>query len=67
MFTQLNPPIPLNTPRGPALAHGVIDYGPEHNLVWVCFTDSDGQVWCWDNSKVRAVKNVTMGRVNPEQ
>lgn len=28
MMLQLNPPLPLNTPKGPALAHFVLDYGP---------------------------------------
>ena len=36
MFTQLNPPIPLTvTDRGDGFAIGVIDYGQEHNLIWV--------------------------------
>jgi hypothetical protein len=63
MMLQLDPPIPLDTPRGPALAHVLVDYGPEHNLMWVCFGDADGQIWTWDNSKVRAQKNITMGRM----
>lgn len=29
---QLNPPIPMNTPKG--FAHLVIDYGPESDLYW---------------------------------
>jgi hypothetical protein len=62
MLLQLNPPIPLDTPKGSALAHLVIDYGPEHNLLWVCFGDDDGECWTWDNSRVRAQKNITMGR-----
>ena len=61
MIQQLNPPLPLDTPKGPALAHLVIDYGPEHNLLWVCF-GHDGEIWTWDNTKVRASKNITMGR-----
>lgn len=63
MILQLNPPIPLDTPKGPALAHFVIDYGPEHNLLWVCFSDADGECWTWDNHKVRGQKNVTHGRM----
>jgi hypothetical protein len=63
MILQLNPPIPLDTPKGPALAHLVIDYGPEHNLFWVCFGDRDGECWAWDNSKVRGQKNITHGRL----
>ena len=37
MLLQLNPPIPLYTPRGFAEAVLVIDYGPDYDLCWVCF------------------------------
>jgi len=67
MILQLNPPIPLDTPKGSALAHFVMDYGPEHNLLWVCFNDSNGECWTWDNSKVRGQKNITHGRLVKEQ
>ena len=60
--TQLNPPLPLNTPKGSALAHLVIDYGPEADLIWVCFQDDTGECWSWANPEIRAQKNVTMGR-----
>jgi hypothetical protein len=60
---QLNPPLPVTTPRGDALAHVLIDYGAEHDLLWVTFQDN-GQCWTWRNSEIRAVKNVTMGRAN---
>ena len=63
MITQLNPPLPLQTPKGSALAHLVIDYGPEHNLIWVCFIDETGECWSYDNKHVRAQKNITMGRI----
>lgn len=59
---QLDPPIPVMTPLGPALAHVLIDYGPEHNLMWVCFNDETGECWTWPNGKIRAHKNITMGR-----
>jgi hypothetical protein len=61
---QLNPPLPLNTPKGSALAHFLIDMGPEHNIQWVCFQDNDGECWTWQNSDVRAVKNITMHRTS---
>lgn len=64
---QLNPPLWLETPHGEALAHIVINHGPEHELLWVCFNTEDGQCWCWQNSRVRATRNVMMGRVNPEK
>ena len=63
MILQLNPPLPLQTPKGSALAHLVIDYGPEHNLIWVCFIDETGECWSYDNKHVRAQKNITMGRI----
>lgn len=31
-MTQLDPLIPLDTPKGPGMAHLVIDYGFEHHL-----------------------------------
>lgn len=62
MFTQLHPPLPLDTPRGPGLAHAVIDYGPEFDLLWVVFDDATGECWTWPNPKIRGQKNITMGR-----
>jgi hypothetical protein len=67
MILQLNPPIPLDTPKGSALAHLVIDNGPEYNLLWVCFNDADGECWTWDNSKVRGQKNITHGRLTNDR
>ena len=62
--TQLNPPIPLVTPKGEALAHFILDYGPEYHLLWVCFQDDTGECWTWPNPEIRAFKNVTMGRTH---
>ena len=66
MLTQLNPPLPLLTPKGKAWAHLVIDYGPEADLMWVCFQDEDGACWTWSNRDVRIQANVTIGRVTPQ-
>lgn len=60
--TQLNPPLPLETPKGSALAHFLIDYGPEADLIWVCFQDETGECWSWANPEIRAQKNFTLGR-----
>jgi len=62
MLTQLNPPLPLITPKGKAWAHIVIDYGQEHDLLWVCFQDETGECWTWSNREVRIQENITMGR-----
>lgn len=61
-ITQLNPPLPVQTPKGKALAHLVIDYGPEHDLLWVCF-QADGECWTWPNGAIRADVNITFGRI----
>lgn len=62
MMLQLNPPIPLETPKGKALAQILIDYGAEHHLIWVCFQEDTREIWCWPNNEVRAQTNITMGR-----
>lgn len=63
MFTQLNPPIPLHVlGRGDGYAIGLIDYGQEHNLIWVTAIDATGEIWCAPNPEVRMQKNWTMGR-----
>ena len=61
---QLNPPIPLNTPKGKALAHFLVDYGTEHHWLWVCFQDDTGECWTWENTHIKAQENETFGRVS---
>lgn len=63
MLTQLNPSIPLDTPKGSAIAIAVIDYGLEHHLMWVVIQDETGEIWMWENTKVRGTKSVTLGRI----
>lgn len=63
MFTQLNPPLPLHVlGKGDGMAVGMIDYGPEHNLIWVTALDDNGELWCAPNPTVRFQKNWTFGR-----
>lgn len=63
MFTQLNPPLPIQVEdKGSGLAFAVIDYGPELNLIWVTVIDDSGEIWCAPNPKVRMGNNWTMGR-----
>lgn len=61
-IVQLNPPMPLITPKGKGLAHMVIDYGIEHELCWVVFIDETGECWTYRNSEIRAQKKLTYGR-----
>ena len=62
MITQLNPPIPVVTPAGKGMAQMVIDYGVEHDLLWVVFQNDTGECWCWGNQDIRAQNNITIGR-----
>lgn len=58
---QLDPPFPVITPKGSGIAHVLIDYGPEHDLIWVVFQEN-GECWSWRNQEVRADENITFGR-----
>lgn len=62
MILQLDPPLPVQTPKGDGLAHLIIDYGPEHHLMWVVFLDDGGECWTYPNPEVRACNNISMGR-----
>ena len=67
MILQINPPMPLTTPKGNGLAHFMIDMGAEHNLLWVVFQDDTGECWTWPNREIRAQKNISMGRTFADQ
>lgn len=60
MLIQLSPTIPFDTPRGPASAHFLLDYGEEHHLLWVCFVDATGECWTWRNPEIKLRPNPTM-------
>ncbi len=67
MLLQLDPPIPLFVVgRGPGLAHLIIDYGIEHDLICVCFMDADGSCWSVPNPEVRGRWNITAHRTKPD-
>jgi hypothetical protein len=59
---QLDPPLPLLTPKGNGLAWFLIDPGMEHDLQWVVALDENGEIWTFQNREVRAHKNITMQR-----
>ena len=59
---RIDPPLPLETPKGKAMAHFLIDYDPEHHLLWVCFQDLTGECWTWANPEVRLQLNSSMLR-----
>lgn len=62
MILQLNPTIPLETPKGKGFAHFLIDYSQEHDLMWVVFMNETGECWTFKNSEIRIQKNASVGR-----
>lgn len=65
MLTQLNPSIPVtvtskDNQAGECIA--MIDYGPEHHVLWGVALDSTGEVWWVPNDHVRLCENFSMGR-----
>lgn len=63
MMCQLEPPIPLETPKGRGFAHLVINPGQEHHLQWVVFLDENGECWTFHNPEIRIQNNQTMSRM----
>ena len=62
MFTQLQTTIPMKTSKGAGLAFAVIDYGIEHDLLWVVVMRDTGEIWTLRNADLRATANVSIGR-----
>lgn len=66
-FTQLNPTLPVHVEgKGAGYAFAVIDYGQDHNLIWITALNDSGEIWCAPNPKVRVLPNWTMGRKRAE-
>ena len=63
MMLQLSPPLPVQTPKGKAWAHVLIDYGPEADLLWVCFQDETGECWTWANKDIRLQENMRLNAI----
>lgn len=61
MITQLQTPIPIETPKGKAWAVAIIDYGPQWDLQWISFVHSSGECWTFRNSQIRQGANFTFG------
>jgi hypothetical protein len=60
---QLDPTIPVVTADGEGEAIGWLDYGKDDDLMWIVFLKENGECWIYPNSKVRAVPNITFGRM----
>jgi hypothetical protein len=62
MMLQLDPTIPMMTPKGSGYALFVVDYSQEHHLMWVVALDDGGEIWMFENPDVRVQSNFTLGR-----
>ena len=62
MILQLDPPLPVITPKGSGLAHFLIDYSIESHLYWTVFMDGSGECWTFSNPEIRMSPNPTVGR-----
>jgi len=62
MILQLNPTIPLETPKGKGFAHFILDYSQEHEMIWIVFIDETGECWSFRNPEIRLQRNMTFGR-----
>lgn len=60
MIERIDPPLPIETPKGKAMAHFLIDMGMEHSLLWVCFIDETRQCWTYRNEDILIQHNETM-------
>jgi len=59
---QLNPTIPVITPKGKGYAYFLIDRPQEHHIEWVVFLDDTGECWTFQNPEIRIQNNYTFGR-----
>lgn len=59
---QLNPMIPLDTPKGEGFAFWRTDYSQEHDTLYTVIITSTREIWEFPTPQVRGVKNISMGR-----
>ncbi len=64
---QLNPQIPVFTPKGKGWAFFLIDRSQEHDLEWVVFLDDGGTCWTFRNKDIRIQENYTFSRKNIQE
>jgi hypothetical protein len=62
MITQIDPPLHMQTTKGPGWAHFILDYGPEHHVIWGVAMDADGAWWWVPNPEAKLSPNWTMER-----
>lgn len=63
MIFQLNPMIPVRTPKGDGFAFLVIDYSQEHHTLWTVMLDA-GFIFQFETKELRVINNESLGRIN---
>ena len=63
-MSRLDPMLPLDTPKGEGFAFWRTDYGQEHDTLYSVIITSTREIWDFPQSKVRGVKNISMGRIH---
>lgn len=59
---QIDPPLPMETPKGKAWAHFLYDYGIEANAMFGVFLNESGEFWIFQGHELRIERNLTLGR-----
>jgi hypothetical protein len=63
VIIQLDPMLPLDTPKGIGWAFAMIDYSQDHDTIYKVIITETGEIWDIPQPQVRGVKNFTMGRL----
>jgi len=59
---QLNPSIPVLTPKGIGECLAWFDYGKEDHLLWLVALDDTGECWLLPNPDILLLNNPSLGR-----
>jgi hypothetical protein len=59
---QLDPMLPLDTPKGSGFAFWRTDYSQEHDTLYSVIITATREIWDFPQPLVRGVKNISMGR-----
>jgi hypothetical protein len=59
---QLDPMLPLDTPKGEGFAFWRTDYSQEHDTLYSVIITATREIWDFPQPMVRGVKNISMGR-----
>lgn len=60
---QLDPMLPLDTPKGEGFAFWRTDYSQEHDVLYSVIITATREIWDFPQPLVRGVKNISMGRL----